>query len=328
MQASCILTLVWAVAAPMPGDRLPPASAPSTPADVRIMTFNIRYGTANDGENRWENRREMAFEIIRRHKPDILGLQEALRFQIDEIREAVPGLEEVGVGRDDGKAKGEFSVILYRRDRFKLGEHGTFWLSDTPEVPGSKHWGNSITRVCTWARFLEAKGENADRAALPPGPGFYVFNTHLDHQSQPAREKGIRLILKRIGARSHPEPFVLTGDFNAGEDNPTLAFAKGMMTSTAPAAGLSATSAQARLWPRLVDTFRVAYPDEKVVGTFNGFEGRTTGDKIDYILVPPGIKVREAEIIRDHRGDRYPSDHFPLIATLELRPSATQPGGR
>ena len=197
-------------------------------------------------------RREMVFELIRKQKPDLIGMQEALRFQIDEILKAVPGLDEVGVGRDDGKAKGEFSVILYRKDRFRLDEHGTFWLSNTPEVPGSKHWGNTIPRICTWGRFVEIKGSGSGSGNAPASPGFYLFNTHLDHQSQPAREKGIKLILERIAARTHPEPFALTGDFNAPEDNPVVTLVTGATpdsspaTSTAPGGRESLSSAAAR----------------------------------------------------------------------------------
>lgn len=312
MLTSCMLSFLLAIAAQAPTGSDHSTSAPATAAGLKVMSFNIRYGLADDGEDRWEKRREMVFEVIRKQRPDLIGMQEALRFQIDEILKAVPGLDEVGVGRDDGKAKGEFSVILYRKDRFKLDEHGTFWLSDTPEVPGSRHWGNTIPRICTWGRFVETKGDGSASANVSAGPGFYMFNTHLDHQSQPAREKGLKLILERIAARAHPEPFVLTGDFNASEDNPVLTYALGATPETAPAGGKAATR------PRLVDTFRVAHPDEQVAGTFNGFKGRTGGDKIDYILVPPGIKVREAEIIRDHHGDRYPSDHFPLTATLAI----------
>lgn len=326
MLTSCLLSCLLATVMQTAGaDQT--ATAAAQPAGLRVMSFNIRYGTANDGEDRWENRREMVFEVIRSQKPDLVGMQEALRFQIDEILKAVPDFEEVGVGRDDGKAKGEFSVILYRKDRLRLDEHGTFWLSDTPEVPGSKHWGNTITRICTWARFLEAKEGGTNPASS--NRGFYMFNTHLDHQSQPAREKGIRLILERIAARRHAEPFVLTGDFNAGEDNPVLAYAAGTISDTHPATETSpAGEKKTRPRLRLVDTFRVLHPEEKVVGTFNGFQGHTTGDKIDYILVQPDIKVREAKIIRDHRGERYPSDHFPVIAEMELRNSDTHPGGR
>ena len=125
---------------------------------------------------------------------------------------AAPAYAVVGVGRDDGRARGEFSAILFRRDRFRVADSGTFWFSDTPAVPGSKSWGNSITRIATWARLIDRDGT-----------GFYHFNLHLDHLSQPSRERSTELLLQRIAARAVPtEPVVVTGDFNVGEGNPAL----------------------------------------------------------------------------------------------------------
>ena len=231
------------------------------------MSFNIRYGTANDGDNHWTRRREMLFDVVREHDADLIGVQEALATQIDEMIAAAPAYAVVGVGRDDGRARGEFSAILFRRDRFRVADSGTFWFSDTPAVPGSKSWGNSITRIATWARLIDRDGT-----------GFYHFNLHLDHLSQPSRERSTELLLQRIAARAVPaEPVVVTGDFNVGEGNPAL----GSLLGTAGAPGAP-----------FVDTFRVKHPDAKEVGTFNGFKfGATTGDKIDYVLVSPATEV-------------------------------------
>ena len=190
----------------------PPAPSPNAPEPIAVMSFNIRYGTANDGENHWTNRRDMLFKLLRTENPDLIGLQEALRFQIDEILAAVPGYAVVGVGRDDGKAAGEMSAILYRTTRFHVAASGTFWFSDTPEVPGSKTWGNRITRIASWARFVDRDGT-----------AFTHYNLHLDHESQPSREKSTALLLQRITARPIPsEPIIVTGDFNVGESNPAL----------------------------------------------------------------------------------------------------------
>ena len=270
--------------------------APAGPDQpLTVMSFNIRYGTANDGENHWTRRREMLFDVVREHNADLVGVQEALAGQIDEIVAAVPVYAVVGVGRDDGRARGEFSAILFRRDRFRVADSGTFWFSDTPAVPGSKSWGNSITRIATWARFIDRDGS-----------GFYLFNLHLDHQSQPSRERSTELLLQRIAARAVPtEPVVITGDFNVGEGNLALRVLLG--APGAPGAPF-------------IDTFRAKQPDAKDVGTFNGFKfGATTGDKIDYVLVPPGTEVIDAAIVRTSRESRYPSDHFPVIARVRLK---------
>lgn len=288
------------------------AAAPETrpaedPLNVRVMTFNIRYGTADDGKDRWPNRREQLFALVREEAPDVLGLQEALHFQLEELRAAVPGYALIGVGRGDGKQKDEYSAIFYRIERLKPLDSGTFWFSDTPDVPGSKHWGNNITRICTWAHFEDLKG----------GKRFYHYNLHIDHQSQPSRVKSTQMLSRRIAARPHSDPVVVTGDFNAGESNPAIRWLVGGASSR-PAGEGAASGPAAPL--RLFDTFRVKHPDEKVVGTFNGFEGTTTGDKIDYIMVTPDVQTLDARIVRSHEDGRYPSDHFPVTATVRFGP--------
>jgi endonuclease/exonuclease/phosphatase family metal-dependent hydrolase len=265
---------------------------------LTVMSFNVRYGTAGDGENAWMARRELLFDTIRRQDADVIGLQEALDFQIEEIVGAAPVYAVVGVGRDDGGRAGEFSAILYRKDRLYVAQAGSFWFSDTPAEPASKSWGNDIPRICSWARLVDRDGR-----------GFWLYNVHLDHVSQPSRERSTELLRQRIDARSPQEPVIVTGDFNAGEDNPAMV----TLTGTARAESTDAPP------PALVDTFRFLHPDEAAAGTFNGFKfGNVTGDKIDYILVQPGTEVIRAEIDRSSRGNRYPSDHFPVVARVKL----------
>lgn len=268
--------------------------------DLRVMSFNIRYGTADDGENRWENRREMVFDVIRDHRPDVVGLQEALRFQIDEIRRALPEYGEVGVGRDDGKTKGEYACILYRIERFGVEESGTFWFSETPGVAGSIHWGNACTRICTWARLVEKES----------GKVFYIYNLHLDHVSQLSREKSAVLLAQRIHHRRCADPFVVTGDFNAGENNPVILYLKGKHSLGSEGEDKSINPVP------MVDSFRVLHPDAVEVGTGGGFRGRRDGEKIDYVFVSPGVRVPEVQIVHSQRKGRYPSDHFPVSARL------------
>lgn len=251
------------------------------------MSFNIRYGTANDGENRWEARRGQMFDLLKAHSPDVIGLQEALHFQIDEILAALPGHRMVGVGRSDGGQGGEYAAILYRDSRLSVRRTDTFWLSDTPDVVKSNTWGAALERICTWALF-------DDKLGTP----FYAFNLHMDHVGQPAREKSAALVRDRIGSRVPALPVVVTGDFNTGESNPVT---QAMLKS-------------------LRDTFRVLHPEAREVGTANGFKlGQTKGEKIDYIFVEPATEVLSADIIRTAVEGRYPSDHFPVIARIRFR---------
>lgn len=253
---------------------------------LHVMTFNVRYGTADDGPDRWEVRRPRALEMLKRRHPDLLGVQEALAFQVDEMAKA-GGYVPVGVGRDDGRSAGEFSAILYDPRRLRLLRSDTFWLSPTPSVVASKGWGNNVVRVCTWAFFRD----------LGSGREFYHFNTHLDHQSQLSREKGIALILERIAACDPKAPVIVTGDFNVGEKNPVQAQMR--------AAGFQ-------------DTFRVLHPETEDVVTFNGWRENPTGDKIDYVFIDGKAKATEASIVRDQKDGRWVSDHMPVVATVEM----------
>ena len=186
-----------------------------------------------------------------------------------------------------GGAPERYAAILYRTARLRARRSDTFWFSDTPGVVKSTSWGNQIERVCTWAYFEDREG-----------PSFYSYNVHLDHQSQPSRERSTALLLERIRTRDPKAPAVVTGDFNAGEDNPA---AIAMRAS-------------------FVDTFRALHPDAKEAGTFNGFKpGQTTGDKIDFVFAEPGTEVLDAAIVRGSRDGRYPSDHFPVTARVRFR---------
>ena len=210
------------------------------------------------------------------------------------IPNAVPKFGEFGVGRDDGKSAGEHCTILYNAERFEVDakDSGTFWLSDTPEKVASKSWGNGIPRICTWARLVE-KGS---------GRGFYVYNCHWDHRSQPSRDGAAKLTVERIAARKHAgEPVVLMGDFNANESNTAiLAIKMGEL--------------------KMEDTYRVVHPDKRGAGTFSAFSGRVSDHKIDHVFVLPGTaEVSAAEIVRYHREGRYLSDHYPVRAVFSFR---------
>jgi len=256
-------------------------------SDLKVMTFNIRYGTANDGDNSWQFRREIVFETVKKFGPEILGLQEALTFQIEEILKQFPNLALIGVGRDDGKQAGEYSCILYDKSRFKIDTTETFWFSETPTVPGSKHWGNNITRICTWAKFTDSVSKKK----------FYFYNVHLDHESQPSREKSTELLLTKMNMQSEKLPEILTGDFNCGDTNPAI--------RTITNGGLA-------------DSYRVLHKKTADEGSFNEFKGVTSGEKIDFIFISKHLKVKHAEIVKGSYNGKFPSDHFPVTAVLAM----------
>ncbi len=294
-----LLFLLLSFLLSVPGERTRPQKSvtAAASANIRIMTFNIRYGTANDGENRWGLRRSSVFKLLRDQDPDIIGVQEALRFQLDELRTALPQYGEIGTGRDDGKTAGEYAAILYRSPRFAAKRQGTFWFSDTPDVPGSKSWGNNIPRICTWALLADSGS----------GKSLYVFNVHLDHESQRSREQSALLLQERIQNVETGTPIIVLGDFNTGEQNLTVRIIQGEDALTD------------NLSPRrtkFADTYRLIHPRAVEVGTFHAFSGERTGEKIDYIFVSPGVTVLEAEILHFKVDGRYPSDHFPVTARI------------
>jgi endonuclease/exonuclease/phosphatase family metal-dependent hydrolase len=252
-------------------------------------------------------------EILKHYRPDVLGLQEAMDFQVAAIRIMLPGYTVVGEG-DRGGNEGLHNAIFYDAARFSLAEKGTFWLSDTPDVPGSKGWGNLLHRTCSWARLIE---RNSGRA-------FYFYNTHLDHISPRSRKRSVILLTQRIQARTYPDPFVLTGDFNAREKSAPIQYLKGKILL-----GTKSTGRVMNPSP-LVDAFRVLHPHLRNAGTFHGYRRFFFRLRIDYIFVPPTVHVREAQIITMRCKDRYPSDHFPLLSSVSLPeccppPSAAPP---
>jgi endonuclease/exonuclease/phosphatase family metal-dependent hydrolase len=277
------------------------ASLSAAPDDtLSIMSFNIRYGSASDGPNHWNLRKDLVFSVLEDQQPDVVGLQEALGFQINQITATVPGYSSIGVGRDDGKTKGEYSALLYRSDRFDIQDSSTFWLSETPHVVASMSWNTACTRICTWALLKDKISERH----------FYVYNVHLDHVSQEARAKGVKLVLERIAQRKTLAPAFITGDFNAGETN------RAITQIREPAFTAKTDTTASPKTVHLVDTFRMVHPDAKPVGTFNGFRGAATGQKIDYVFAMDHLNILSADILRMHRSGRYPSDHFPVTATV------------
>jgi endonuclease/exonuclease/phosphatase family metal-dependent hydrolase len=255
---------------------------------LRVVSLNIRNGRACDGVNSWPFRRGWVPDYIRGLDADVVGLQEAYASQVVAVQRALSGYACVGVGRDNGKRAGEFCPIYVRSARFRVLEHGTFWLSDTPDVPGSRTWGNTLPRICTWA-LLDAIG----------GARFRVCNLHLDHASPHARMLSVGLLRERVAEWAGISPVVVMGDFNAGERDPAMSALLG------GEAGLR-------------DTFRAVHPDAADVGTFHGWKGARDGAKIDYILATPDVTVLDAAIEHDTVRGRLPSDHWPVTALIRI----------
>jgi len=181
----------------------------AAPGELRVMTFNIRYGTAPDGENAWEKRRELLVETIRAFQPDVLGTQECLAGQAEFLRGALPGYGCVGVGRDDGKLAGEMCAVFYREDRLQLAAEGHFWLSETPEIAGSRGWDAALPRIVSWARLRD----RADTLRT-----LVCFDTHFDHVGEAARLASAKLLRARAQAVADGAPAIVLGDFNAPAD--------------------------------------------------------------------------------------------------------------
>jgi endonuclease/exonuclease/phosphatase family metal-dependent hydrolase len=274
---------------------------PDTGLHLNVMSFNIRRGTAKDGNNCWIYRRSRVRELFNRYRPDVLGLQEALDFQISEVGAMLPGYEKVGIGNMGG-SKGLHTAIFYDAVRFVPSAEGTFWFSDTPDIPGSKGWGNIIPRTCTWVRLIEKESEQA----------FYFYNVHLDHLSRRSRKNSVVFLTQFIHTRSSPDPFVLTGDFNAREKSTPIQYLRGRILLRIKTKG-SVSNPEP-----LMDTFRVRYPNARNVVSFHGFRRFFFRLKLDYIFVPSSVRVQDAKIIQPQWKKYCPSDHFPLFTQIDL----------
>jgi len=265
--------------------------------EIRVMSFNIRYGTANDGENHWNKRKEFLLETIKSFDPDLLGTQETLGFQRDYLASNLPGYDVLGVGRDDGRERGEMTALFFRRERFEKIDGGHFWLSETPDRPGSVSWDSSLTRMVSWVRLRDRHLSNDGQLVF--------FNTHFDHRGVQARIESARLLRSRIDQIGNKANVIVTGDFNAGEGSEPYNELFGP-DDTGPSP--------------LRDAFRFANPQRKDdEGTFSGFRaGPRSGQRIDWIGISQRWQVIKSEIDRTSRDGHTPSDHFPVTAVLRI----------
>tara|TARA_R110001592_G_scaffold318820_3_gene596059 strand:- start:690 stop:1520 length:831 start_codon:yes stop_codon:yes gene_type:complete len=253
--------------------------------ECKIMSFNVRYGSAQDGDNDWEHRKALLVKTIREAAPDILGTQECLDFQAAYIAEALPEYGWIGLGRqEDGT--GEMTAVFYRKSALLPIETSHHWLSESPELPGSKSWDSSLPRIATRVKFFHIQEK------VP----FVFYNTHFDHKGQVAREESAKLLATIL--KSESLPVILTGDFNAlgGDSLPWTALIEGGFH----------------------DAWDNASKRQGPANTWNGFEVPTSDRRIDWIMVSDKVTVSDCTIHDKGENGHYPSDHFPVIATISF----------
>lgn len=261
--------------------------------ELNVMTFNIRYNNPGDSLDAWPYRKDKVASQILFHEAHIVGIQEALHGQMEDLQQRLPRYRYAGVGRDDGKQKGEYSAIFYDTTRLKALQIQTFWLSETPTVAGSKSWDAAITRIVTWVKFRDRKTKKT----------FFAFNTHFDHIGQEARRESAKLLLQKIKEIAGAAPAVITGDFNAQPDDEPI---RVIVNPSNPL--------------RLTDSKEMsATPHYGPGGTFNGFKNKERGDQpIDYIFLKGNWKVLKHATISETWEGRFASDHFAVFARLRL----------
>lgn len=256
--------------------------------NLKIMTYNIRLDVASDGENAWPKRKDYFASQIQFYSPDIFGVQEATPNQVTDIASALPNYNKFGVGREEG-GTGEACTIYYKKDRFKVEQSNTFWLSETPNVV-SRGWDAACNRVCTYGLFKDLKTKKT----------FWVFNLHLDHMGEEARIKGVQLALKKISELNTKKyPAFLMGDFNSEPDTKQIAEIKKVMDDTKD------VSKEKPFGPS---------------GTFNDFKhNEPVTLLLDYIFVSKnsGLKIQKHAVLSDSKDLKYPSDHLPVLIEID-----------
>lgn len=261
---------------------------------LNVMSFNIRLNHAGDSINAWPNRKEMVASQILFHDAHLVGVQEALQLQMDDLLQRLPGYQFAGVGRKDGKQGGEYSAIFYDTSRLAILKTATFWLAEETNIPGRKGWDAAIERIVTWALFRDKKTNKT----------FYHFNTHFDHVGQVARRESARLILQKINEIAGDQPVILTGDFNAKPTEEPIM----ILTDINDPRHVIHSEA-------ITET-----PHYGPTGTFNAFQSKeTSNEPIDFIFIKNGIKVLKHATLSQTWQGRFSSDHFPVMAVVEIK---------
>lgn len=265
----------------------------SNDKQVRIATFNIRYDNSGDGINSWESRMPLIQLFFQKEKLDIIGMQEVTRKQLVDLQNLLPDYNYVEQGREAGKEYGEYCPIFYKKSKFSILAKSHFWLSDTPDIPGSIHWIGTIPRIVTWAKM---KNNHS-------GHIFFVFNTHFCNVSETAREKSAILLLQKINEIAGYAPVLLTGDFNSENDSKTYQ----ILTSN---------------WDRFISMMDSESMAKKFVNrdstTFNGFGSISVPKKIDYIFVNSYFSVSNYKVHVVKENGVYISDHYPVSITANF----------
>lgn len=270
------------------------ASCNSKPVDLNVMSFNIRYDNPDDSLNNWQYRKDVAAKTIKNQNADIVGTQEVLVNQLNDLKSRLPEYNAIGVGREDGIEKGEYSAILYKKDRFKEIKSGYFWLSETPEVAGSKGWDGACERIATWAILEDISSKKQ----------LFFINTHLDHVGKIARQEGVTLLLSRANALANGLPIIMTGDFNATPESDVI---KHVTDVNSP--------------EHLIHSKDIAVEKSGTDWTFHGF-GKVLMERrefIDYVFVSKGIKVAKHSVLREKLDDIFISDHSVVVAQIEIK---------
>lgn len=270
------------------------ASCNSKPVDLNVMSFNIRYDNPDDSLNNWQYRKDVAAKTIKNQNADIVGTQEVLVNQLNDLKSRLPEYNAIGVGREDGIEKGEYSAILYKKDRFKEIKSGYFWLSETPEVAGSKGWDGACERIATWAMLEDISSKKQ----------LFFINTHLDHVGKIARQEGVTLLLSRANALANGLPIIMTGDFNATPESGVIKHVTDMNSPE-----------------HLIHSKDIAVEKSGTDWTFHGF-GKVPMERrefIDYVFVSKGIKVAKHSVLPEKLDDTFISDHSVVVAQIEIK---------
>lgn len=260
---------------------------------LNVMTYNMRYDNPADGDNQWKYRKDYASDLVKFYSPDIWGAQEVLHNQLEDLTDRLPGYAYIGVGREDGKTKGEYAPVFYKKDRLKLIDSGNFWLAEDMHAVGKKGWDAACERVATWGIFEDMKS----------GKRVFFLNTHLDHMGVRARHEGALLLLRQVEELAAGYPVIVTGDFNAAASDEPIQ----VLINPAD-------------FRHLTNSRNVAVVRYGPEGSWHDF-GKVPLEKmdlIDYIFIKGNMKVVRHGILSETKGKLFPSDHYPVLATLEI----------